>query len=191
MRCLGCDSIYGIFKVRPAGTFHFNIAGKKCTTILDVRIEDGRTDLLCWFNESKRLKPKKYESEIKAQKVAETLAFANEVKSVAQGKDIEVFCIGVRHVFVTFAHTLIPNNYLNYIERRGLQSFDDPDSSIVHKLHEKKSEKFPSIPNGYNITNPIDRKFIIESIWSTLSYIAAYGIFREPENRLNIIDKVE
>jgi len=189
LRCLGCDGWKSRFRVNPSEEYHFLMAGQICRAVLDIRIDDRMTKLLCWFDESKRLKPihTPHEHQIKCQRIAETLAFANEIRHASNGKDIEVFCIGTRHIFVTFGYTKVSNAYLDYVANPGIQEWDDPNASIVHKIHCSKQESDDIVIKnkkkkfyGYDITDPNDRKFIIESIWHVLGYITKEGIFRDP-----------
>jgi len=179
LRCLGCDSFKGRFHINPSEEYSFQVAESTCKAILDIRVDDDDLDILCWFDESKRLNPHHtpHEHHIKSQKVAETLAFANELRDIAKGRDIEVFCISAHHTFVNFSHTIVPIAYLDYMAEKGIQELDDPDASIVHKIHTKRSLD-NSIPNGYDITDYNDRKFIIKALWNTFGYIATEGIFR-------------
>lgn len=180
LRCLGCDSYKGRFRVNPSEEYSFQIAGKICKAILDVRVDDEHLNVMCWFDESKRLKPSHtpYEHQIKCQKVAETLAFANELRHVAKGRDVEVFCISARHTFISFSHTMVPISYLDCISNRGVQDMDDPNCNIVHKIHTKKVIDSTNVSYGYDITNPMDRKLIVEFLWNIFGYIATEGIFR-------------
>jgi len=183
LRCLGCDSYKGRFRVNPSEECSFRIAGKICKAILDIRVDDKYLNIMCWFDESKRLKPSHtpYEDQIKCQKVAETIAFANSIRDIAKGRDVEVFCIGARHTFISFSHTIVPISYLDCISNKGIQELDDPNCHIIHKIHTKNSENI-KYPHGYDITNPIDRKVIIEFLWNIFGYIASEGIFRANSN---------
>lgn len=148
------------YNIWPRGTFTSTICGLKCETTVDFRIERTRNDreIVFIFEESKRLKPDhtRTPDEIFGQICCHIISIASSYIAIS-GKDQEIFGIGVQHDRWRFYHAFVPYAYIFEI--------GSPSSSLPDDIYliVKYSEEF-------NIGDPLERKFIIENIFSIIKY---------------------
>jgi len=148
------------YNIWPRGTFTSIICGLKCETTVDFRIETSRNgqEIVFIFEESKRLKPDhtRTPDEIFGQICCHIICIASSYV-VKSGKDQEVFGIGVQHDRWRFYHAFVPYAYIFEIGS-PISSLSDDVYLIV-----KYSEEF-------NIGEPLERKYIVENIFSIIQY---------------------